>query len=129
MFAGCVDLDRFPGDTLDIRPELRPTWCVNAETCEGVPLAEYDFVLCDPPYSASDAERYGTSMVLNSNVEDFGLAICLQVYSWYTTRAGLPVSLAILPLHLVRGKAFRLAPQRPTQQAPAWPHNRLRARR
>jgi hypothetical protein len=27
-----------------------------------VPLADYDFVLTDPPYSASDAERYGTAM-------------------------------------------------------------------
>jgi hypothetical protein len=54
LFAGRVDLTRFPGDTLDIRPELEPTYCVNAETCEGVPLADYDFVLADPPYSASD---------------------------------------------------------------------------
>lgn len=25
LFAGSVDLVRFPGDTLDIRPELQPT--------------------------------------------------------------------------------------------------------
>ena len=56
LFAGKVDLAGFPGDTLDIRPELEPTYCVNAETCEGVPLHQYDFVLADPPYSASDAE-------------------------------------------------------------------------
>ena len=30
LFAGKVDLTRFPGDTLDIRPELEPTWCANA---------------------------------------------------------------------------------------------------
>ena len=38
LFAGKVDLAAFPGDTLDIRPELEPTWCCNAETCDGVPL-------------------------------------------------------------------------------------------
>jgi hypothetical protein len=68
LFAGRVDLDRFPGDTLDIRHELKPTYCVNAETCDGVPLADYDFVLADPPYSASDAERYGTIMVNRNKV-------------------------------------------------------------
>jgi hypothetical protein len=35
---------------------------VSAETCEGVPLGQDDFVLTDPPYSASDAARYGTIM-------------------------------------------------------------------
>jgi hypothetical protein len=68
LFAGRVDLTRFPGDTLDIRPELEPTYCVNAETCEGVPLAKYDFVLADPPYSESDAARYGTSLVSRNKV-------------------------------------------------------------
>jgi hypothetical protein len=63
LFSGKVGLDVLPGDTLDINPELEPTYCVNAETCEGVPLADYDFTLADPPYSASDAERYGTPMV------------------------------------------------------------------
>jgi hypothetical protein len=37
LFAGKVDIATFPGDTLDIRPDLNPTFCVNAETCEGVP--------------------------------------------------------------------------------------------
>jgi hypothetical protein len=47
--AGKVDLDKFPGDTLDCRPELTPTYRVNAETCEGVALHLYDFVLADRP--------------------------------------------------------------------------------
>jgi hypothetical protein len=68
LFAGRVDRAAFPGDTLDLRPELEPTYCVNAESCAGVPLADYDFVLADPPYSASDAERYGTIMVNRNKV-------------------------------------------------------------
>jgi hypothetical protein len=68
LFAGRVDLDRFPGDTLDIRPELEPTWCVNAESCDGVPLAKYDFVLADPPYGAGDAAKYGRAMVDRNKV-------------------------------------------------------------
>ena len=68
LFSGKVDVQAFPGDTLDVRPELQPTWCVDAETCEGVDLARYDFVLADPPYSASDAEHYGTSMVSRNRV-------------------------------------------------------------
>jgi hypothetical protein len=68
LFAGRVDVERFPGDTLDCRAGLAPTYCVNAETYEGVPLHLYDYVLCDPPYSASDAERYGTAMVNRNKV-------------------------------------------------------------
>jgi hypothetical protein len=68
LFAGKVDLAAFPGDTLDIRTELQPTYCVNAESCDGVPLQRFDFVLADPPYSASDAERYGAPMVNRNKV-------------------------------------------------------------
>jgi hypothetical protein len=68
LFAGKVDRAAFPGDTLDIRADLEPTYCVNAETCAGVPLHLYDFVLADPPYSESDAERYGTAMVSRNKV-------------------------------------------------------------
>ena len=68
LFAGKVDTAAFPGDTLDIRAELQPTYCTNAETCDGVPLAGYDFVLADPPYSQSDAERYGKIMVNRNKV-------------------------------------------------------------
>ena len=38
LFAGRVDLTAFPGDTLDCNPALAPTYCCNAETCDGVPL-------------------------------------------------------------------------------------------
>jgi hypothetical protein len=62
LFSGEADTTTFPGDTLDIRPELRPTYCTNAETCEGVPLHKYRFVLADPPYSHEDAARYDTRL-------------------------------------------------------------------
>jgi hypothetical protein len=68
LFAGKVDQTTFPGDTLDIDPELAPTYCVDAETCDDVPLHQYDFVLADPPYSASDADHYGTPMVNRNKV-------------------------------------------------------------
>ena len=68
LFAGRVDLTAFPGDTLDSNPALAPTYCCNAETCDGVPLHQYDFVLADPPYSTSDAERYGQCMVNRNKV-------------------------------------------------------------
>jgi hypothetical protein len=66
LFSGKVDTEAFPGDTVDIRRELEPTYCVNAETLEGVPLHQYDFVLADPPYSESDAKRYG-QVIVNRN--------------------------------------------------------------
>jgi hypothetical protein len=68
VFAGKVDLTAFPGDTLDSNPALNPTYCCNAENCDGVPLHLYDFVLADPPYSESDAERYGRCMVNRNRV-------------------------------------------------------------
>jgi len=46
-----------PGDTLDSNPDLSPTWCADAETCESVPLHAYDFVLADPPYSKEHTAR------------------------------------------------------------------------
>ena len=33
-----------------------------------MPLHDYDFVLADPPYSESDARRYGTAMVNRNKV-------------------------------------------------------------
>lgn len=81
LFAGEVDTAAFPGDTLDVRAELRPTWCVNAETCEGVPLREYDFVLADPPYGAAHAARYGTRQPDRRKVMA-ALAAGLQPGAW-----------------------------------------------
>jgi hypothetical protein len=63
LFSGMVDMSVIAGDTLDIRQDLNPTYCCNAEQFQGVPLSEYDLVVADPPYSESDAERYGSCMV------------------------------------------------------------------
>jgi hypothetical protein len=68
IFAGDVDLSVLPGDTLDIRPETNPTFCIDAETCAGVDLSVYDLVVGDPPYSNSDAENYGRCMINRNKV-------------------------------------------------------------
>jgi hypothetical protein len=57
-----VDTVAFPGDTLDICADLNPTHCANAESCEGVPLGSYEFVLADPPYREEEAAIYGTPL-------------------------------------------------------------------
>ena len=36
LFSGMVDLTRFPGDTLDINPQLHPTWCTDVHKSQGV---------------------------------------------------------------------------------------------
>jgi hypothetical protein len=68
LFSGKVDLTALPGDTVDINPDLSPTFVDDAQRLEHVPLAKYDLVLADPPYSVDDAERYGTTMVKRNTV-------------------------------------------------------------
>jgi hypothetical protein len=63
VFSGKVDLSAMPGDTVDLNAAMRPTWVADAHDLAAVPLALYDLVLCDPPYSVEDAERYQTTMV------------------------------------------------------------------
>jgi hypothetical protein len=63
LFSGKVDLGVFPGDTVDINPNLNPTYVDDAQTLKRVPLERYDLVLADPPYSIEDADRYETTMV------------------------------------------------------------------
>lgn len=68
LFSGKVDLAALPGDTVDINADLAPTFVDDAQTLERVPLANYDLVLADPPYSVEDAERYQTTMVKRNAV-------------------------------------------------------------
>ena len=63
LFSGKVDLVALPGDTVDINPDLAPTFVDDAHSLADVPLDRYDLMLADPPYSVEDAERYQTSMV------------------------------------------------------------------
>jgi hypothetical protein len=68
LFSGMVDLETFPGDTVDVRPEMTPTYLCDAHTLDGVPIGNYDLILADPPYSAEDADRYGTPLVSRNKV-------------------------------------------------------------
>jgi hypothetical protein len=68
LFSGKVDLAALPGDTVDINPDLAPTFVDDAQRLEGVPLGHYDLVLADPPYSVEDCERYQTTMVKRNTV-------------------------------------------------------------
>jgi hypothetical protein len=63
LFSGQVDQSILPGDTVDINPALNPTYVDDAQRLERVPLADYDLVLADPPYSVEDAEHYKTTMI------------------------------------------------------------------
>ncbi len=63
VFSGKVDLSAMPGDTVDCNPAMQPDWLADAHDLSAVPLADYDLVLADPPYSVEDAERYQTTMV------------------------------------------------------------------
>lgn len=68
LFAGAVNLNAWPGETVDLNADLRPTYVDDAQTLKQVPLHQYDVVLADPPYSGEDAERYGTMMVKRNRV-------------------------------------------------------------
>ena len=68
LFSGMVDLEAFPGDTVDINKKLKPTYVDNAQTLEKVTLNKYDIVMCDPPYSIEDSVHYGTTMIKRNKV-------------------------------------------------------------
>ncbi len=68
LFSGKVDLDIFPGETVDLNIENNPTYVDDAQTLEKVPLEKYDLVLADPPYSVEDCEHYKTTMVKRNSV-------------------------------------------------------------
>jgi hypothetical protein len=63
VFSGRVDQSALPGDTVDINPDLSPTYLDDAQTLLKVPLENYDLVVIDAPYSVEDAEHYKTTMV------------------------------------------------------------------
>jgi hypothetical protein len=61
-FAGMVDTGVLPGDTVDLRADLNPTFVADCQTFDGVPLESYDLVVADPPYGPTHAARYGVPM-------------------------------------------------------------------
>jgi 16S rRNA G966 N2-methylase RsmD len=63
IFSGKVELSAMPGDTVDVNPDLEPTFVADAHDLSSVPLHDYDLILADPPYSVEDAVRYQTTMV------------------------------------------------------------------
>lgn len=81
LFAGKVDVTTWPGDTLDARSDLAPTYCCRAEHIRkevgDTIVAGYDIILADPPYSGEDADKYGVAMVNRNRVVD-ELADCMQ---------------------------------------------------
>lgn len=68
VFSGRVDQSAWPGDTVDLNPDMEPTYLDDAQSLERVPLADYDIILADPPYSVEDAEHYQPTMVKRNKV-------------------------------------------------------------
>ncbi len=63
VFSGRVDVSAMPGETVDCNAAIGADYVADAHDLSAVPLHLYDLVLCDPPYSVEDAERYQTTMV------------------------------------------------------------------
>lgn len=68
VFSGRVDQSAWPGDTVDLNPDMEPTYLDDAQALTQVPLGDYDIVLADPPYSVEDAEHYQPTMVKRNKV-------------------------------------------------------------
>lgn len=68
LFSGRIETREFPGDTVDINPDLNPTFVDDAQSLDSVPVEKYDIILADPPYSIEDAERYKTTMIKRNKV-------------------------------------------------------------
>ncbi len=68
LFSGKVDLEAFPGKTVDINPEQEPDYVDDAQSLENVPIEDFDLILADPPYSVEDCEHYQTTMIKRNKV-------------------------------------------------------------
>lgn len=68
LFSGKVGKDVFPGATVDLDASVKPDYVDDAQSLEQVPLAEFDLVLADPPYSVEDCDHYEPSMVKRNKV-------------------------------------------------------------
>jgi hypothetical protein len=68
LFSGRVNTVEVPGGTCDINTALEPTYVADAHTLKDVPVEDCDLILADPPYSAEDADHYGTPLVNRNKV-------------------------------------------------------------
>lgn len=53
QFGGTTTKDKF-NHTVDINPEVNPTYLTDARTLDLIPDETYDIVLADPPYDSQD---------------------------------------------------------------------------
>lgn len=68
LFSGRVDVQEFPGKTVDINPDSGADFIDDAQSLETVPLESFDLVLADPPYSVEDCAHYKTTMIKRNSV-------------------------------------------------------------
>lgn len=61
VFSGSLPAGNY--HRLDINADLKPDYVGSVYDCAAVPGLEWRLVIADPPYSAADAERYGTAMI------------------------------------------------------------------
>ena len=87
LFGGMVDAEEGE-DTVDINPDLNPTYCCEATTIDQhLPNRFYEIAYVDPPYSKQDSLKYGFAypnkkMVLRSCrkvIKENGICIWLDV--------------------------------------------------
>lgn len=70
LFSGKVNLEEFPGVTVDNNEDTNPDIVDDAHRLENVPVENFDLVLADPPYSVEDCDHYSCSMVKRNVVMD-----------------------------------------------------------
>ena len=68
LFSGRVDQSEMPGDTVDLDPQVEPTFLDDAQSLESVPVEMYDLIMADPPYSVEDSDHYVPTMVKRNKV-------------------------------------------------------------
>lgn len=67
LFSGSLTSDII-GDRVDINPALEPDIVGDAEALRTLVTKQYDLIIADPPYTAEDADHYGTCMVNRNKV-------------------------------------------------------------
>ncbi len=67
LFSGSLD-ESVNGDRFDINPDLKPDILGDAENLSNLVTKSYDLIIADPPYTDSDALKYGNPMVNRNKV-------------------------------------------------------------